>query len=314
MEFFHIFRYFWSRRSRFLSAPLTLLACNFPLSLTAQAGSVANSTVDKIKQTKTITIGHRTDGVPFSYVTADGTVAGYSIDICKEVAEYIRDALKLDRIKVDYAVATPGTRFVLVKSGKVDMECAATTNNAERRKQVAFSYPHFYSATRFVAKKSSGFNTIQDLAGRSVASTTGTINIEQLQDVNRTHNLNISVLIAKVDSEGFAMVKNNRASAFVMDDVLLAGQVAFSDAPEEYAISQDKFGPAEPYGIMLPKDDVAFKTLVNEALYKIYTSGEINSIYDKWFMSPVPPMNRNFNLPISEELRAEFKNPAEYDQ
>lgn len=280
----------------------------------AAAEDVKSPTLEKIARTKTITIGHRQDELPFSYVTPDGEARGYSIDLCREIAEHVRQTLKLDTIKIDYVVATAATRFLLVKSGKIDMECSATTNNAERREQVAFSYPHFITATRFVSKKSSSLNTIRDLAGRTVASTTGTINIAQLQNLNRAEKLNISVLIAKLNSEAFAAVENNRASAFVMDDVLLAANVAFSKSPEDYVISKDAFGPPEPYGILLPKDDEAFKTLVNEALFSIFTNGGAEAIYNKWFMSPVPPDNRNFNLPLSPELKAVFKEPKEYLQ
>lgn len=284
------------------------------LTLSAAAEDLKSPTLDKIMRTKTITIGHRQDELPFSYVTPDGVVRGYSIEICQRIADHVREALKLDALKIDYVVATPATRFVLVKSGKIDMECSATTNNAERREQVAFSYPHFITATRFVAKKSSGLNSIKDLAGRTVASTTGTVNIEQLQNVNRQEKLNISVLITKVNSEAFTMVESNRASAFVMDDVLLAAHVAFSAAPGDYTISKDTFGPPEPYGILLPKGDVAFKTLVNDALFKMFTGGEIETIYNRWFMSPLPPDGRNFNLPLSPELKAAFQEPKEYLQ
>lgn len=284
------------------------------LTLSAAADDLKSPTLDKIMRTKTITVGHRQDELPFSYVTPDGVVRGYSIEICQRIADHVREALKLDALKIDYVVATPATRFVLVKSGKIDMECSATTNNAERREQVAFSYPHFITATRFVAKKSSGLNSIKDLAGRTVASTTGTVNIEQLQNVNRQEKLNISVLITKVNSEAFTMVESNRASAFVMDDVLLAAHVAFSAAPGDYTISKDTFGPPEPYGILLPKGDVAFKTLVNDALFKMFTGGEIETIYNRWFMSPLPPDGRNFNLPLSPELKAAFQEPKEYLQ
>lgn len=298
----------------FTSILCAVIVCSQGLALPLAAEDGKSPTLEKIARTKTITIGHRQDELPFSYVTPDGVARGYSIELCEKIAEHIRQTLKLDTIKVDYVVATPATRFLLVKSGKIDMECSATTNNAERREQVAFSYPHFITATRFVSKKSSNLKTIRDLAGRTVASTTGTINIAQLQNLNRAEKLNISVLIAKLNSEAFAMVENNRASAFVMDDVLLAANVAFSGSPEDYVVSKEAFGPPEPYGILLPKGDEAFKTLVNEALFLMFTGGEAEAIYNKWFMSAVPPDNRNFNLPLSPELKAAFKEPKEYLQ
>lgn len=308
LEFWHVPR----KCLKFFVMPLAATALA-AFSLTGASAS-DSPTLDKIKASKTINIGHREDEIPFSYRTPDGQVTGYSVEICRYVADHIRDVLKLDHLDLAYVPATTATRFLLVKSGKIDLECSATTNTAERRGLVDFSYPHFITATRFVSKTSSNLHSIRDLSGRTVASTTGTINIEQLQNRNREEKLNISVLLAKVNSEGFAMVENNRASAFVMDGVLLAAQVAFSSAPGSYSISAETFGPPEPYGILMPKGDEAFKTLVNEALRELYVGGEINRIYEKWFMSPVPPEGRNFNLPLSQELKTAFSEPKEYLQ
>ncbi|POO55638.1 Glutamate/aspartate periplasmic-binding protein precursor [Agrobacterium sp. DSM 25558] len=273
-----------------------------------------SGTLDKIARTKTISIGYREDEVPFAYKTADGSAIGYTVELCNDIAEHIRAQLNLDKININYVIATPATRFLLVKSGKIDLECSATTNNAERREQVAFSYPHFITATRFVAKKSSQVKSIRDLAGRTVASTTGTVNVDQLQNINRADNLNISVMLARQNSDGFAFVETNKATAFVMDGVLLAAHVAFSKSPDEYMISSETFGPPEPYGILMRKGDDAFNKVVNDALRQLFVSGEINRIYDKWFMSPIPPEGRNFNLPMSSELQAAFHDPKEYLQ
>lgn len=279
---------------------------------TASAQDAPESTLEKIRQTKTVAIAYHADTPPFSYRTEDGKVLGYSIELCNRVVEHIRDRLALDKIDIDYVPATAATRFLLVKSGKVDMECSTTTNNAERREIVSFSYPHFITATRFVSKKASNLATIKDLSGRTVVSTTGTINVEQLQSRNRADNLNISVMLAKQYGEAFSLVEKDKASAFVMDGALLAGMVASSQTPSDYVISMEAFGPPEPYGILMRKDDETFKTAVNEELRAIFTSGEINDIYRRWFLSPVPPSGLNFNLPISPELQAAFLDPQDY--
>ena len=272
----------------------------------------AEGTLARIAQTKTVTIGHREDAVPFSYRGPDGTIIGYSTELCQRIAERIRVELGLDELKVAYVPSSAATRFVLVKSGAVDLECTTTTNTPERRKLVDFSYPHFITATRFVSKKRDGLDTIQSLAGRSVASTTGTVNIEQLQALNRAKSLNISVMLAKAHTQAFALVEADRASAFVMDGILLAALVASSADPQAYTISTETFGPPEPYGILVPKDDEAFRAVVDAALEEIYTSGEIFEIYDKWFNAPIPPDGQNLNLPISAELQAVFDNPKAY--
>lgn len=287
-------------------AAATLLVCH------AAPAIAAEGTLARIAQTKTVTIGHREDAVPFSYRGPDGTIIGYSTELCQRIAERIRVELGLDELKVAYVPSSAATRFVLVKSGAVDLECTTTTNTPERRKLVDFSYPHFITATRFVSKKRDGLDTIQSLAGRSVASTTGTVNIEQLQALNRAKSLNISVMLAKAHTQAFALVEADRASAFVMDGILLAALVASSADPQAYTISTETFGPPEPYGILVPKDDVAFRTVVDAALEAVYTSGEIRRIYDKWFNAPIPPDGQNLNLPISAELQAVFDNPKAY--
>ena len=269
-------------------------------------------TLTKIREKGVIVIGHRLTEVPFSYVI-DGKPAGYSIELCHRIVDGLKASLKVPDIAIEYVPVTAATRFVLIKAGKIDMECAATTNNAERRKLAEFTYPHFITATRFVAKANAHLNKVADLAGRSVAATTGTINLEQLNAVNRSRGLNVSVLLNKGHKEAFDMVENGRASAFVMDDILLAGLVAAASDPSAFTISSETLSPPEPYGIMLPSGDLAFKTEVNAILKRIYTDGEITAIYDRWFQSPVPPDGFNMKLPMSDELKSFIREPREYD-
>lgn len=290
------------------------LSCLASMLITALCSPAvaAEDTLARIAKTKTISIGHREDAVPFSYRGPKGTIIGYSTELCVQIAHKIRTKLGLDSLRINYVPSTAATRFVLIKSGKIDLECTTTTNTAERRGEVGFTYPHFITATRFVSKKRDGFADTRSLAGRSVVSTTGTVNVEQLQALNRREGLNISVILAKTHSEAFAIVESDRASAFVMDGILLAALVASSSDPGAYTISQQTLGPPEPYGILVPKDDQAFHQAVNGALREIFISGEINAIYNKWFTSPIPPDGRNLNLPLSPQLKAAFDSPEDY--
>jgi len=274
----------------------------------------SQSTLSKIAETGTITLGYREAEPPFSYKTPDGKIVGFSMDLCLRVVEGIERHLKVDKLKVDYMLATPATRFILVKSGKIDIECAATTNNAERRKIVAFSYPHFQTATQFVTRREDGIKTLEDLAGRSVASASGTVNIDQLNAINREKKLNIGVMPTKTNEESFDLVVKGRASAFVMDGILLAAMVAETEDPAKYVLSQETLSAPEPYGLMIRHGDDEFKSVVNSSLKKVFTSPEIEAIYAKWFTSPIPPDGMNLNLPMSPALKAAFANPQEYLQ
>ena len=211
-----------------------------------------------------------------------------------------------------YVVATPATRFVLVKTGAIDLECAATTNNAERREMVDFSYPHFMTATHVMSRRADKIDSLQHLAGHSVAAASGTVNIEQLNALNREHNLNIAVIPTKSTIEAFDMVVAGRVSAFVTDGILLAAKIAELPDPSLYALSSFTLSRSEPYGLMLTRGDLAFRQLVNDTLQDVYSSGEIDVLYAKWFTAPIPPNGINLNLPMSADLAKAFDEPVEY--
>jgi glutamate/aspartate transport system substrate-binding protein len=223
----------------------------------------------------------------------------------------VKKELKLDKLEVKLNPVTSSTRIPLLANGTIDLECGSTTNNAERQKQVWFTNTHFLTASRYVSKKASKINSIDDLKGKSVVSTAGTTNIKQLTEANAARGLNVNIIPAKDHAEAFLMVETDRAVAFVMDDILLASLVAGSKAPADYVISKDAFSKPEPYGIMLRKDDAAFKKVVDAATAALYTGGEGQKIYDKWFTQKVPPKGLNLSTPISAELKNEFAKPSD---
>jgi glutamate/aspartate transport system substrate-binding protein len=283
------------------------------LACVATANALAGEpTLDKIARSGVITLGYRQTEPPFSYKTPSGDIIGFSMDLCRHVAADIGKHLKRDDLKIEYVLATPATRFILVKNGTIDIECAATTNNAERRKTVEFSYPDFLTATQFVTRRSDGITSIEDLTGRTVTSASGTVNIDQLNTINREKRLSIAVIATKTNEEAFNLVVSERAHAFVMDGILLAAMIAQSDDPSKYVLSEEMLSKPEPYGLMLRKDDEAFKTVVNDSLRKLFMSPEMDAIYARWFTSPIPPSGMNLNLPMSGVLKNAYADPVEY--
>jgi glutamate/aspartate transport system substrate-binding protein len=268
-------------------------------------------TLKKIKETGALIIGYRDSSIPFSYLDDNQKPIGFAIDICYKIVDAVKQELKLDKLKVELNPVTSSTRIPLLANGTIDLECGSTTNNAEREKQVAFTNTHFLTATRFVSKKSSHINSIDDLKGKTVVSSSGTTNIKQLTEANAARNLNINIVPAKEHAESFLMVETDRAAAVVLDDVLLASFVAGSKDPDAYVMSKDAFSKPEPYGIMLRKDDPAFKKVVDAATAALYTSAEGQKLYDKWFMQKIPPKGLNLNTPIAPELKAEFAKPSD---
>jgi glutamate/aspartate transport system substrate-binding protein len=268
-------------------------------------------TLKNIKETGAITIGFRDSSIPFSYLDDSQNPVGFAMDICYKIVDAVKKELKLDKLEVKLNPVTSSTRIPLLANGTVDLECGSTTNNAERQKQVAFTNTHFLTASRFVSKKASKINSIDDLKGKTVVSTAGTTNIKQLTEANAARNLGATIVPAKDHAEAFLMVETDRAAAFVMDDILLASLVAGSKEPGAYVVSKDAFSKPEPYGIMLRKDDPAFKKVVDAATASVYTSGDGQKLYDKWFTQKIPPKGLNLNTPISPELKAEFAKPSD---
>ena len=290
-------------------ARLVVLVAILGLVLPAPAQELTG-TLKKIKETGTITLGHRDSSIPFSYYDDKQQVVGYAMDLCHTIVEAVKADLKLPNLQVKLNPVTSATRIPLMANGTVDLECGSTTNNLDRQKQVSFTITHFVTSNRLVAKKSANIAKLDDLKGKTIVSTSGTTNIKQATELNAQRNLGMNILAAKDHAEAFLMVETGRAVAFVMDDILLYSLVANSKAPAEYAITPEALS-VEPYGIMLRKDDPAFKKVVDAAMVQVYKSGQINEIYEKWFLKPVPPRGINLNVPMGDAFKKVVANPTD---
>ena len=290
----------------FMSLATVLLVAAFGSSALAQG----SGTLDKIKSTGGMTIGHRDASIPFSYLDDKQQPLGFSLDLCTKIVDAIKAELKMPALKVSYQPVTGATRIPLLANGTIDLECGSTTNNAERQKQIAYTYTSFVTANRFISKKVDNLKTLADLKGKNVVATAGTTNLRQLTDLNAAQNLGINILTAKEHAESFLMVDTGRAVAFVMDDVLIAGMVANHPKPGQWQMSTDSLS-VEPYAIMLRKDDAAFKKVADNAMASMMKNGEYQAIYTKWFMNPIPPKGINLNIPMSESLKKVVANPTD---
>jgi glutamate/aspartate transport system substrate-binding protein len=275
-----------------LSHALLLAALAISAATAPARAQELSGTLKKVKDTGAITIGYRDASVPFSYLDGNQKPVGYAFEICLKVADAVKAHLKRDTLEVRLNPVTSATRIPLIANGTIDLECGSTTNNADRQRE-------------------KGLDKTDDLKGRTVVSTSGTTNIRQINEINTARGLGMRILPAKDHAEAFLMVETGRADAFVMDDVLLAALVAGSKTPEAYAISSEAQSRPEPYGIMLRKDDPAFKAVVDAATAALYKSPEGGALYEKWFTQPIPPRGINLKLPMSEAMQKVFANPSD---
>ncbi|WXL25759.1 glutamate/aspartate ABC transporter substrate-binding protein [Ectopseudomonas mendocina] len=268
-------------------------------------------TLKKIKESGVVTLGHRDSSIPFSYYGSNPQQPeGYSHDLQLKVVEELKKELNLPELKVRYNLITSQTRIPLVQNGTVDFECGSTTNNVERQRQVDFSVGIFEVGTRLLTRTSSPIKDFPDLKGKNVVTTAGTTSERLLKIMNAEKKMGMNVISAKDHGEAFLMLESNRAVAFMMDDALLAGEMAKAKKPADWHIVGEPQS-FEIYGCMMRKGDADFKRVVDKAISDTFASGEINDIYNKWFQQPVPPKGLNLNFPMSEQLKKLIANPTD---
>jgi glutamate/aspartate transport system substrate-binding protein len=283
----------------------------FATLVAAFSGSVLaqeSPTLKKIKETGSITLGHRESSIPFSYYDDKQQVIGYSQDLMLKVADAIKSELKLAKLDTKMMPVTSANRITLVQNGTIDIECGSTANNTERQKQVGFSTTIFVIGTKLLTKKESGIKDFPDLAGKNVVTTAGTTSERLIRKMNEDKQMKMNVISAKDHGEAFLTLETGRAVAFMMDDALLFGEMAKAKKPGDWTVvgtAQSR----EAYGCMLRKDDPGFKKVVDAALSKALTSGDAEKIYAKWFMAPIPPKGLNLNMPLSDDMKALMKAP-----
>jgi glutamate/aspartate transport system substrate-binding protein len=288
--------------------PLLIALAVCILAVSPAGAQERTGTLKKIETTRTVTLGHRESSIPFSYYNDQQQVIGYSHEIMLNVVDAIRRELRLPDLRVKLVPVSSQNRLTLVQNGTVDLECGSTSNTVERQKQVAFSNSLFIIGTRLLVKKDAGIKDFPDLAGRTVVTTAGTTSERWLRKVNADKKMNMIIISAKDHGESFLTLETGRAAAFMLDDVLLYGELAKAKRPGDWIVTGTP--PArEAYGCLLRKDDAAFKQLVDAAIAGFQTSGAADGLYRKWFLSPIPPKGLNLDFPMSAEMRALFKHP-----
>jgi glutamate/aspartate transport system substrate-binding protein len=282
---------------------LALAAFSALLSLGTAAHAQTGGTLDKAKAAGFITMGVRESSAPLSYALGADKFTGYHVELCERVL-----AAVLPGVSIRYMPVTGQNRMPLVQNGTVDLECGSTSNTAARKQQVAFAATTYITEARYAVKAQSGISSVEQLAGKTIATTTGTTLVPRLRKLAADGGLALNLIYGKDHSDSFLLLESGRAEAFAMDDNTLAGLIASSKNPRDYQIVGKPLG-MEPIAIMLRKDDGAFKQAVDQAIKKMMASGELERLYGKWFLSPIPPNNAVLNIPMSAALKAAFASP-----
>ncbi|NMM81553.1 amino acid ABC transporter substrate-binding protein [Acidovorax sp. SRB_14] len=275
------------------------------------AMACAQGVLERVQGGGKMVIAHRESSVPFSYLDPKSAKPiGYAVDLCLHLAETVRRKTGMKDMAVEFVQVTPANRVSVVEQGQADLECGSTTNNAERRQKVAFTVPHFITGARLLVPAASSATRLEDLAGKKIVSTKGTTPLKAVDQANRERLMGLTILEAPDHARAVEMVEKGEADAFVMDDVLLYGLAAGRPDPQALKVV-GRFLTTEPLAIMLPKNDPAFKKVVDDEMRRLVNSREIYAMYDKWFARPIAPANRALNLPVSYLLRDFWKYPTD---
>jgi glutamate/aspartate transport system substrate-binding protein len=291
--------------------PMTSLRTAVAAAALLAAGAAmaqANDTLAKIKESGAATMGVRESSGALSYTLGDGKYAGFHVEICQRVLADVQKKLGMPKLDIKYQAVTSQNRIPLVQNGTVDIECGSTTNNATRQKDVAFAVTTYVEEVRIAVKANSGITSIGQLAGKKVATTTGTTSVQHLRKHERGANVNFEEVYGKDHADSFLLLESGRADAFVMDGQILAGNIAKAKNPADFRIVGEVLS-VEPIAIMIRKDDPKFKAAVDDSIKAMMKSGDIAKLYDKWFMQPIPPSNTKVGLALSEATKNAWANP-----
>jgi glutamate/aspartate transport system substrate-binding protein len=286
----------------------SLLALAVAVCTVGLAQAQGNDSLAKIKAAGKVVIGTRDSSAPLAYTLGNGQYTGYHVEICNRIVDALKAELKMPNLATEYALVTSQNRIPLVVNGTVDLECGSTTNNKSRQQQVAFAPTTYVTNVRIAVHAKSGINSVADLNGKKVATTTGTTSVQLLRAHKRAEGVKFDEVFGKDHADSFLLMESGRADAFVMDDNILAGLIVNSKSPADFKIVGESLSE-EPIAIMYRKDDPAFKKAVDNAVIAMMKSGEIAKIYDKWFMKPIPPRNVAVNMPMTDSLKNAIANP-----
>ena len=280
------------------------------IALLCASGVVLADTLQKIANSGRITLGYRESSVPFSYLAGPRHPIGFGVDIYTHVIPALKRATGRSDLEVNWQALTSQNRIPLIANGTVDLECGSTSNTAARAKTVAFAINYFYTGPKLLVKQASGVKDFDDLVGKTVAVTTGTTTMKLLRKMDLERSMNMQLLPGKDHADSFLLVDAGRAVAFAMDDILLYGQILNAKQPAQWQVVGTP-PQVEPYACMLRKEDAAFKRVVDSAIADLMRSGEFERLYDKWFLSPIPPRGRSLNLPMSDALRDNLRKHSD---
>lgn len=275
---------------------LTLLC--FLAAAAAGEAQTRTGTLKTVGETGTLKIGYRENAAPFSYTGSDGKPAGYSIDLCLEIVGAVQQELKRQDLAVRWVPVTPETRIEAVASGAVDIECGSTSATLSRQEKVDFTLMTFVDGASVMIVDNPAVASLRDMGGKRIGVVPDTTTQKVLADYLREQSIAVTLVPVKDHDEGLASLQASRVDGYASDKVILAGLALRARGTTRFALLPETLS-YEPYGLMVRRDDSAFRLVANRTLARIYRTGAIRTLYAKWFAGlgrPTPALLLMYNL------------------
>ncbi len=249
----------------------------------------AADTLKRIAESGVIRIGHRMDAQPHSFRDASGHIAGYIVDLCRDVAISVQQQLKRD-VKIEFVPITSENRFTALRDNQIDLLCEPTSITISRREIVDFSIPTFIDGAG-VAFSGAEIDRFEDFLNKRVGVLAGTTTHELLRTSLRQLNIRAEVVVVKDHRDGIRMLGEGKLDAYFADRAILAYLYARRDRGQNFKLGKRYFS-YETYGLALQLGDAPFRLLIDRTLARLARQGRIEAL-----------ANKNFGMSADELLR-----------
>lgn len=268
-----------------------LTICLIALGLSSIAGAQElTGTLKRVADSGEFKIGYVPDAPPMSFHDANGKPAGYSIALCRFIANAVKKAVGREDLNVTYVpLVAPERRLTAVEDGTVDIECAATTVTLSRRERVDFTLMTFITGGAVLSKNDAPINSVAESAGKTVAVIKDTTTHTALREFISSNEFKITLRMIATHDEGMELLDAGKVDGYASDRAMLVGQVFRTADRSKYAITRDVFS-FEPYALMLHRGDTDFRLVADRALANLYGNARIRRLYHDWFGRYGEPM------------------------
>ena len=267
----------------------TVAALSMALGLAMVAGisapasaqcSCTKTMIDEVKERGVLRAGVKNDAPYLGFVDDKGELAGFEIDIVKDLVEILDEASQeMPEWLEEFEPVKASNRVQLLQQGRIDIIVATVSHYRNRDRVVDFTLPYLYTPQTLLVKKASGIKSMADMAGKRFGLDAGS---GAVKNVPRAQPKAI-VQTFQNWPEAFFALERGTVDAVATDNLLLAGLRAASPDPSAYeVVGKEGFYGGAYYAAVVRENDSKSRDAINFLLQDQWKDGTWMAIFDKW--------------------------------